>query len=133
MPVTNYNTSDAVMALPIATRTANTTVNGTTVDRTDTNATVMFAVNAGTITDGSVAITIQESDDNSTWANAASTDIQGGPTLTFATAQSNTVAELGYTGRKRYVRITHIQTGATSGGAMGAVAVLAGGRKPNWR
>jgi hypothetical protein len=132
MAVTTYNLTDAVVALTQATRSANTTVNGTTVDRADTNGSVMFAVQAGTLTDGTVTVTIQESDDGSSWANAAAGDIQGAPCV-FSASDDDVVKELGYNGRKRYVRVTATTAGATTGGIFGAIAVISGGRKPNVR
>lgn len=132
MPVTLFNNSDAVMALPQLSRTANTTVNGTTVDRGDTNSNVMFIVQSGLIQDGVTTVTIQESDDNSSWANAAASDIQGAPCV-FAITDDDTVKELGYSGRKRYVRVTATLAGGATGALLGATAVLYGGRKPNVR
>lgn len=132
MPVTVYNSTDVLFALAPILRTANTTVAGVTIDRTDTNGSVEFAVIAGAVADGTSTFTIQESDDNSSWANAAAGDIQGAP-LVIATADANTVKELGYAGRKRYVRASVTSTGFTTGGLFGAVAVMTGGRKPNVR
>jgi len=84
MKINGYRISKGVPALAVATRT-NGTVNGITVDRLqggagDYRGGVLFTVHTGTVTDGSVAITVQDSDDNSTWAAAAAGDVQGATT-----------------------------------------------------
>lgn len=129
MPVTPYNLSDAVRAMPIALR-ANGTVEGDTVDRADSNGGVMFAIISGTITDGTITYTVKDSDDGITFT-AAPTFTQG--TAVFAAADDDAVKELGYSGSKRYCRVSVTTSGAATGGTHGAVAVLTGGRKPNVR
>lgn len=128
---TLYNDVLARASLPVAVRTAAATVNGTGVDKADPSGgydgfttCVMVAV-AGTITDGTHTIVLQDSDDNATFAAAAATDIQGGP-IAWTTANANNVAEIGYTGGKRYVRASVTTAGATSGGTFGAIFILGG-------
>lgn len=127
---TLYNNVLARLSLPVASRT-NGTVNGTAVDKADTSGgvdnftTALCIVIAATITDGTHTVTVQDSDDGSSFAAAAAADVQGGP-VALAAAQSNTIAELGYTGNKRYVRASVVTSGATTGGSVGAVVVLGG-------
>lgn len=126
-----YHKSLSVMALTSGTRT-NGTVNGAGVDRYQADAgeyrTVLFVVSTGTVTDGSHAVTVQESDDNSLWTAAPASVVQGGaPTIT--NADSDSVFDVGYVGVARYVRLQVVTSGATSGGVLSAAAVLHGTRR----
>ena len=120
----------ARLSLAVAART-NGTVNGTSVDKSDPSGGVdgftsaLVVVVAGTITDGTHTVVVQDSDDGSSFAAAAAGDIRGGPVALVA-ANSNTVAELGYDGPKRYVRASVTVAGATTGGSVGAVVLLGG-------
>jgi hypothetical protein len=68
-------------------------------------------------------VTIQDSENGSDWAAAAASDVQGSlPTLTSASA--NTVAEIGYVGPRRYVRMVLTTSESTTGGYIDAVALL---------
>jgi hypothetical protein len=124
-----YDDVLARLSLPVALR-ANTTANGTTVDKQDPSGGVdgftscLFVAIAGTITDGTHTVTVQDSDDGSSWAAAASTDVRG--TAAFTSASSNSIAEIGYDGPKRYVRASVTGAGATTGGTVGCVVVLGG-------
>lgn len=131
MRLSGYRISKSVPALAVATRT-NGTVNGLTVDRyqggtNDYRGGVLFTIHTGTITDGSVAIAVQDSDDGSTWAAAAAGDVQGA--VTIGISNDDTVMEIGYGGLKRYCRLTAVTSGATTGGSFGATAVLFQGRR----
>lgn len=131
MRLSGYKITKSVPALAVATRT-NGTVNGLTVDRyqggtNDYRGGVLFTIHTGTITDGSVAVAVQDSDDGSAWANAAAADVQGA--VTIATTNDDTVLEVGYGGLKRFCRLTAVTTGATTGGSFGATAVMFQGRR----
>ena len=125
-----YNEVLTRPTLPIALRT-NGTVNGSAVDKADTIGgsdgftAALLVVLAGTITDGTHTVVVQDSDDGSTWAAAPAEYVQGAAVVLNAAA-SNTVAELGYSGPKRYVRASVTVAGATTGGTIGAVVVLGG-------
>lgn len=112
-----------------AIRNGNAATNGTGADLAGYNgASVLF--HSGALTDGSVACKVQESDDNSAWSDAAATDIVGGTNLqTLAATDDNTVKELGYIGKKRYIRGVMTQSGATTGGFYGSLIVRAHGIK----
>lgn len=121
-----YNVARAKATLAIALRT-NGTVNGTTVDlheNKDASRSAMLIVHTGTITDGSHAVILQESDDNSAWGTVAAADLQGSaPTVT--STDDDTLFELGYKGSKRYLRASVTTSGATTGGTLGATIVRA--------
>lgn len=121
-----YNNARAKATLAIALRT-NGTVNGTTVDlneNKDASRSAMLVVHTGTITDGSHAVILQESDDNSAWGTVAAADLQGSaPTITAT--DDDVLFELGYKGSKRYLRASVTTSGATTGGTFGATIVRA--------
>lgn len=126
-----YNTTLVLNALVPAVRSANTAVNGITIDRvqsTNRFGAVGFAFTTGTLTDGSIAVKLQESDDDSSWADVAAGDLEGAIGTVAATAD-NTQLEMAYKGVKRYVRIVATTSGATSGGATSAVAILGSPRR----
>lgn len=123
-----YSLAKGVRAMTSAARSANTTVAGDTIDRTDNAAGVMFVILTGTLTDGTHTFTVQDSDDGSSWGNAAAGDILG--TAATTAADDDSIKELGYRGNKRYVRLSVTTAGATTGGVFGAIAVTTGGRKP---
>lgn len=119
-----YNLARAKVTLTFSTRT-NGTVSGTAVDldeNSDASRSALVVVFAGTLTDGSVAITLEESADNSTWNTVAAPDLQG-TAPTVASTDDDKVFELGYVGSKRYLRVKAVTSGATSGGTFGAVIV----------
>jgi hypothetical protein len=126
MRSTLYTNSLVRVALTSATRT-NGTVNGTTVDLGvfgNDFRSVLFVVQTGTVTDGSHAISVQDSPDGSAWAAVDAAQLQGtAPTIT--STNDDTVLEVGYIpGTKQYVRLVAVTSGATTGGVFAAVAVL---------
>lgn len=132
MRTTLYKNGLGVRALTVATRSAAATVNGDTIDRYQAGGTrgnyhggVLFIVLTGTATDGTHTFAVQDSDDGSSWAAAAASDVQGtAPVLT--SASDDITADVGYCGVKRYCRLTVTTAGATTGANFGAVAYLYG-------
>lgn len=68
---------------------------------------ITTGTNTGSFT-GSVVI--QESDDNSTFTDAASADVIG----TFDASVADTAGKIAYIGSKRYIRARIVKTGGTS-------------------
>lgn len=126
-----YNNSRAIQSLLPVART-NGTANGTSVDlnqNLDASRSAMLVVSTGAITDGSHAITLQESSDNSAWSTVAAVDLQGTPPTITAT-DDNKVFEVGYLGSKRYLRAVATTSGATSGGIFDALILRGFVRRP---
>lgn len=124
-----YNHVRAKATLAIAARTA--TANGTAVDRALSGASgtnewfgsATLLIHTGAITDGTHAITLEVSDDNSSWAAAAAGDIQGSlPSI--GSSNDDALYEVGYVGPKRYLRAVTTVSGATTGGVYGATILL---------
>jgi hypothetical protein len=102
------------------------TANGTAIDRMVNGGMqdAMVIVNTGTITDGSHAISVQDSADGSTgWAAVAADQLQGSAPTVVA-ANDDTVFEFGVRSTRRYVRAVAVTTGATTGGTFGALVAL---------
>lgn len=124
-----YNHVRARVSLTIAARTS--AANGTAVDRqlsgasgsNEWYASAMLVVHTGAITDGTHAITLEVSDDNSNWAAAAAGDLQGSlPSI--GSSNDDALYEVGYTGTKRYLRAVTTPSGTTTGGVYGATILL---------
>jgi hypothetical protein len=127
---TIYNTTLARIALTYAVRSANSAVNGTAVDLGVFNnnfRSVQFIITTGTLTDGAVAFTIEESDVSGSGYAAVPADRIQGTLPTTAATDDDTVFQVGCVPNKRYVRLVATTSGATSGGGFSAVAILAGG------
>lgn len=120
-----YNLAHAVISVNAATISSNTTTTGTGVDlhaNLDHAQSALVLVQSGTLTDGSYAVTLEESADNSTFNTVAAPDLQG-TAPTYASTDDNKMTVLGYVGSKRYLRVKIVSTSVTSGGVMSAVIV----------
>jgi len=124
-----YNRTVSQKALTSVVRT-NGTVNGDSVDRGDTNVSVLFVVLTSTLTDGVHTISVDHSDDNSSFTAATTSGGQQGADIVTAAANDDTFFDIGYNGLKRYCRLKVVTSGASTGGVLGAVAIKEGGRKP---
>lgn len=105
-------------------RTANAAVNGAGADLQGFNGAVVVFF-TGAYTDGSLACKIQEADDAAFTVNngdVAAADIVGGVNLQTIAA-ANTFKELGYIGKRRYIRGVITQSGATSGSNQGSMVI----------
>lgn len=123
-----YSNVTARATLAIATRTAS--ANGTGVDRVGGGMMYQDAaivVHTGTITDGTHAVDVQESDDNSAWNSVAASELQGAEPSIVA-ADDDKLFVIGYKGIKRYLRVAITASGTTSGGTYGATVLLSNPR-----
>lgn len=121
-----YDDTAARLTLPVALRT-NGTVNGTAVDCVGSGnyfRSAMLVVVGGTVTDGTHTVSLQDSDDGSTgWAAVSSDLVQG----SLVAATTDSVQRQAYLGAKRYLRASVVTAGATTGGTVTAVVLLAQG------
>jgi hypothetical protein len=88
---------------------------------------VLFVISTGTITDGSHAVTVQESANGTDWVPVPSNRILGSlPTI--VAADDDKLFQVGArAGTARYVRLLVTTSGATDGGVVSAVAILGSG------
>jgi len=125
---TIYNTAKAVLSLAPAVRT--TSANGTAVDLGPARSALLVVV-AGTVTDGTHTVSLEESANGSTgWAAVADADLQGTePAVTSSTDER--LYEVGYVGSKRYVRPVVTVTGTpATGGSIACVVQAAYDEQP---
>lgn len=121
-----YTKGLARVALTSGTRT-NGTVTGPAIDSGifgNDFRTVFFVVLTGTVTDGSHAVTVQDSADGSTGWNAVDAGTLSGTVPTIGGPDDDTVFQFAHVLQKQYVRLSVTTSGATTGGVYGAVAVL---------
>lgn len=128
-----HNTVDVRPAVDPAQVSDDTAAVGDIIDRQGFAA-AEFIITVGTIADANATLTplLEEGDDSglSDAAAVADADLLGTEAgATFAAADDDNIAKLGYTGVKRYVRLT--LTPAANTGAMdfGAVVVLGHAKK----
>lgn len=121
-----YSQSLAVKALDSGTVQTGTT-NGIAIDTglySNNFRDVLFIVHSGTLTDGSYAVTVEESDSSGSGYAAVDTWRVQGSLPTFASTDDNVWNSFGVRPNKRYVRIVITATSATTGGVLAATAVL---------
>jgi hypothetical protein len=121
-----HHNSKAEIALVAQTVTTGT-VDGAIIDTADFEA-LEFLLQSGTLTDGAFAVTLVHGDDSGL---SDVTDVSAEEMLgdaSFAVTDDDTAKRVGYTGKKRYVRLKIVATGASSGGPMSGMAILAFGK-----
>ncbi len=122
MPTNRDINKNVAVSSTLSPNIVTTTTEGATVDLAGFLA-AMFVAHIGTITDGTYAFDLEESDDDSTWGNIAAGDLSG----SFANATSaadDRVQEVGYLGTKRYVRCNVTVSGSPSTGGPISVTVI---------
>lgn len=125
---TIFTQVDAVEALPYAVRNANAAVNGTSIDcaRGGNNfREVLFVVKTDTVTDGTIAITLEESAASGSGFAAAAKVLGTLPAVT--STDDNKVFLVSVIPTQRYVRLVATTAGATTGAGFSAVAILGNG------
>lgn len=122
-----YNNIKVMNALDTKAIASNTTTAGEIIDLKGFDS-LAFAFQTGTITDGDYTLLIEEGNESnlSDAAAVADDDLLGTEAAASFTADTddNAVSKIGYRGNKRYVRISVISTNVTTGGTVGAIAVL---------
>ena len=109
---------------PVAIAT-NTTTAGAIID-TQGFAALEFVISSGVITDGAYAILMQDGDDSglSDAADVADTFMTNTEaSVAFALTDDATVKSIGYVGHKRYVQLSIVSTGTSSGGLFAVTAI----------
>ena len=119
--------SEALAAQSIV---SNTTTVGVIID-TQNFESLEFLIQSATITDGTYAPLVEESADSGmAGSNVVDSDFLLGTTAnaTFILTDDNLVKRIGYVGKLRYVRLSIVSTGVTTGGAFSSAAVLGNAR-----
>ena len=119
-----HNVITAENALDIAAITTDTTTLGDIIDMKDKLA-LDFLVQSGTLTDGAYVVKLEDGDDSGL-GDAA--DIPAANLLgalpAFALSEDNVVKRVGFFKRKRFVRLSIVSTATSTGGTLGAIAVV---------
>jgi len=119
------NNINVVQALaPIAVAADNT---GSAIDLAGYKSAVIVW-NVGTVTDGTYAIEVQESDTTTSgdFAAVAAADLIGTEKTGVTTTNDEAVYTVGYKGYKRYIRYVITETSAGSTGGVMSVSVIKG-------
>lgn len=116
-----HNNIVAVSALSGAVIGSSTTTAGTAIDCQGFDS-LEIIVRSSAWTDGAFAVNVTECDTTggSYTAAPASSVLGAGQSIGAA----NTLAKVGYIGTKRFVKVSIVSTGVTSGAHMSAVGVL---------
>jgi hypothetical protein len=120
-----HNTFKKVVALtPRAAIATDTTTVGTAIDLQGYES-CEFVILSGVLTDGTYTPLIEESDDNSSYSAVADADLLSTEAAeAFAATDDAEAHSIGYVGHKRYVRLSIVSAGTTSGGFLAAMAYL---------
>lgn len=115
---------DAAVALDTQAITTNTTTVGNIIDMKGKLA-LDFAILAGTLTDGLYTAVIEEGDDSGL-SDAAVVPAERllGSLPAIALADDDTVSRVGFIKLKRFVRLSLVSSAVTTGGTLGAIAVV---------
>ena len=108
--------SNVDIAQSIAPSARTASVNGSGVDLRGYDS-AMAEVASGAITDGSFTPKLQESDDDSSYSDVATADLEG----SFAACSANAIQRVGYKGSKRYIRIVLTEAGASPAPSTGGL------------
>jgi hypothetical protein len=112
---------DAAHSLPPLLRTASGTGDGVDLRGYDS---AFGLTHFGDWTDGTWTPKLQESDDNTSFTDVGTADLQGAFTAVSGTSGENTLQRVGYIGAKRYLRGFLTGTGTT--GINAGIAILRG-------
>jgi hypothetical protein len=124
------NDVKATPAFNSQTLNSNATTTGVWIDTQDYEA-IMFSIRSATITDGTYTPRIMGSNDSaSSYADAELVTTKGAylgagvAGATFTATDDNATKKLGAVGNYRYFRLDFTTTGITTGGSIGADAIL---------
>tara|TARA_R110002020_G_scaffold154083_1_gene333597 strand:- start:174 stop:584 length:411 start_codon:yes stop_codon:yes gene_type:complete len=121
-----FSTVSASVAFNNQAISTDTTTNGNIID-TRGYESILFVMQSATLTDGTYTPLIQEGDDSGLSDAAAVADADLTDTeadQAFAATDDNATKKIAYVGSKRYVRLNIVSASTSSGGTLGAVAIL---------
>lgn len=79
---------------------------------------------AGVLTDGDYTLLVQDSDTSGSGFADVVDDFLIGTEADTQVDASNEITRIGYVGKKRYLQVSVVSANTTSGGTVGAVAIL---------
>jgi len=118
-----HNEATSRVGLNIAAITTNTTTSGAIIDTAQYEA-LEFYIQSATLTDGTYTAQIWHGNDSGLSDAVQLTGEEVLGSAVFILTDDNKTKRIGYVGKKRYVQLRIVSTGVTTGGTLGAVAVL---------
>ena len=129
MSVDIHNNMATELAFDTATIATDTTTAGNIIDTRNYDG-LEFVIQTVAWTDGAYDVLIEDGDAANLSDAAAVADVHLLGTEAIALGAADLVAEIGYKMVKRYVRLSIVSTGTTSGADLNAVAVKTALRVP---
>ena len=117
----------AVKAFNIASIASNTTTAGSSIDTKGFESLTLF-FELGARADGTFLPLVQDSDDNSTFADVIDAFLIG-TEAEASLSTANSIKIIGYVGKKRYVKASIVSSAVASGATASATAILANAAK----
>lgn len=117
-----HDNCEVANAFDSATISTNATTDGEIIDIAGYHG-LEFVLKSAAITDGTYTVVLAhgDADDLSDAATVGAADLLG--SIAFAATEDNTPKRVGYIGKKRYVRLSVVSAGTSSGGVFDGVAV----------
>lgn len=118
-----HNEATSRVGLVIGAITTNTTTSGAIIDTAHYES-LEFYIQSATLTDGTYTAQIWHGNDSGLSDAVQLTGEEVLGSAVFALTDDNKTKRIGYVGKKRYVQLRILSAAVTTGGTLGAVAVL---------
>lgn len=118
-----HNEATSRLGLTVAAIATNTTTSGAIIDTAHYESLEFYMI-SGTITDGTYTAQLWHGNDSGLSDAVQLTGEEVLGSAVFISTSDNVTKRIGYVGKKRYVQLRVVSTGVTTGGTLGAVAVL---------
>lgn len=118
-----HNEATSRVGLVIGAITTNTTTSGAIIDTAHYES-LEYYIQSGTLTDGTYTAQIWHGNDSGLSDAVQLTGEEVLGSAVFALTDDNATKRIGYVGKKRYVQLRILSAAVTTGGTLGAVAVL---------
>lgn len=118
-----HNEATSRLGLTVAAIASNTNTDGAIIDTAGYESLEFYLI-SGTITDGTYTAQLFHGNDSGLSDGVQLTGEEVLGSAVFISTSDNVTKRIGYVGKKRYVRLRIVSTGVTTGGTLGAVAVL---------
>ena len=118
-----HNEATSKLGLTVAAIATNTTTSGAIIDTAHYESLEFYMI-SGTITDGTYTAQLWHGNDSGLSDAVQLTGEEVLGSAVFISTSDNVTKRIGYVGKKRYVQLRVVSTGVTTGGTLGAVAVL---------
>lgn len=118
-----HNEATSRIGLNLTVIGSNTTTSGAIIDTAGYES-LEFYIHTATITDGTFVAQLWHGSDSGLSDAVQLTGEEVLGSVSIVAADDNVSRRIGYVGKKRYVQLRMVSTGVTTGGSLGAHAVL---------